>query len=149
MKFEVILRYFHIVENKAKTFLSSLKLLRTVGGGLGTGEESKCLMKCGNKIEKQKLNEAEFVLKFYFAISRFVLLFLVGFCLVRKLPAICVGWLSAILASLLFSFYVCLILFLLALAFSRLQLNVKIRNNYFSIPLVLAENNSSKEICNL
>lgn len=75
--------------------------------------------------------------------------FLVGFCLVRKLPAICVGWLSAILASLLFSFYVCLILFLLALAFSRLQLNVKIRNNYFSIPLVSAENNSSKEICNL
>lgn len=75
--------------------------------------------------------------------------FLDGFCLVRKLPAICVGWLSAILASLLFSFYVCLILFLLALAFSRLQLNVKIQNNYFSIPLVSAENNSSKEICNL
>lgn len=28
---------------------------------------SKCLMKCGNKIEKQKLNEANFLLKFYFS----------------------------------------------------------------------------------
>lgn len=33
---------------------------------LGLNEKSKCLMKCGNKIEKQKLNEADFVLKFYF-----------------------------------------------------------------------------------
>lgn len=27
---------------------------------------NECLMKCGNEIEKQKLNEADFLLKFYF-----------------------------------------------------------------------------------
>lgn len=59
----MILRYFHFVK---KNFLHSEEEEEEE-------EESKCLMKCGNKIEKQKLNEADFVLKFYFLLfsSRF------------------------------------------------------------------------------
>lgn len=53
----------------------SKKFLLTAGGCGKTDEgesgASKCLMKCGNKIEKQKLNEADFVLKFYFLLLFF------------------------------------------------------------------------------
>jgi hypothetical protein len=76
---EVILRYFHFVSERAserclcrgwwwKNFSSFIPMWKWSGRA---SNETKCLMKCGNKIEKQKLNEADFVLKFHFCCFSF------------------------------------------------------------------------------
>lgn len=99
-------------------------------------------MKCRNKIEKQKLNEADFVLKFYF-LSQF-------FSVWGKERKLCLH--SLLLCLFDFIYRYSLTLFLcFSLPSAWLQLNVKIWNNYFSISLSTAENNSSdgESICNL